>query len=244
MTFLQAVNQLLRRTGIIGGTGDDLAAFGGTRHQGSEELAKLAIQDELRHIAVALSLPNERVFATDITLAAGTRQYTLASGFVRFQDENPWFYKLDASDLPSETVIVPYRGGEAGLRKDYPRYRTTNGNPFCWYPSGTANNTIGFFQIPQAAHNGDKYGYYYEKSVTVALAADTLPFTLAEAANALVEAAARRFYYSPNAAVRNPPQLHPGGPDYDPVIRAARADVAALVNPRKPPSRYADRIIV
>lgn len=240
MTFLEAVNQLLRRASIIGGSDDDLTAFGSNQFSGSEELAKLAIQDELRHAAVALQIPFERTFDS-VTLATGTREYSLANDFVNFQDQEPWFYKLDSNNLPTETVILPYKGGEAQLRKDYPRYRIETGNPINWYLSGTANNKVSFFMIPDSTNSGDKYGYFYEASLSVSAYDDDLPFTLAEACNAFVEAATRRFFYMPNAAIPQGAQLAQGGPDFDPVVKAARADLRRLIKATKPENRYSNR---
>ena len=189
-----------------------------------------------------LNFPAQRTFA-NITLLTGTREYTLASGFIRFEDERPWFYLLDASDLPTSTIVLPYRGGEPALRKHDPQYRTTNGNPVFWYPSGTANNKVSFYQIPDSSHNNDKYGYFYVGNATLSATTDNLPFTLEEADEAFVMAAARRFLYFPNAVGTAIP-LAPTGPDFDPIIRAARAQLRRLLSPTKPTSRYADRILV
>ncbi len=47
MTFLEAVNRVLRMEGIILGDDDDLTSFSDTQHAATQSMARIAIQSQL-----------------------------------------------------------------------------------------------------------------------------------------------------------------------------------------------------
>jgi len=241
MNFLDAVNRVLRIESIISGDDDDLTSFSQTQHDAAINLAKISVQDELTALIAEEVIPFERIEGT-ITLATGTRTYNLAANFVRFDGQRPFFLKQDGSGDSENQTIELYNGGENQIRRDFLDYQSQNGTPTYYYmatPSSVSVKTVGLFQVPIAADNGDVYRYYYEKDVSVSAAGDNLPFNDLEA-NIFTRMAARHFkYLFSTKDVRA--ALFPGGIDDDPVIRSARATLMNLLLPITPTYRYGRR---
>lgn len=222
MTFLEAVNRILRLEGVIRGDDDDLLSFAESQHAATVSLAQLAVQAQLTELVADDYIPYEEKTATFASVN-GTRTYGLAADFQQFQEI--FFEELDDASEASGTRVVLYPGDERQLKRDFARYREDPGRPIYWYRTGGTAKTVGLFPVPDDART---YRYYYEADVSVTNASDTLPFVMETEAQCFVEMAARHFkYLKASAAVRE--QLFPRGIEMDPVIVSKRATLMALL---------------
>lgn len=235
MTFLQALNRLLRSESIIRGDDDDVVLFSDTNHAATINLAKIAIQNELTHLTAFDFVPYEESQST-ITMAEGTRTYILNSKFVRFIGQ-PVLLKEDGSGNSDNVYIYPYPGGEKDLRISIPDYQETKGGVSYFYTTGGTSKKIGVFNVPDATEAGTVYRYYYEKDVSVSTETDNIPLITESEANTFVEIAARRFkYLFSTPEVRD--VLFPAGVDRDAQIESSRAVLHELLRGQEPSMRY------
>lgn len=233
MTFLEAVNRILRIEGIIQGDDDDQTSFSQTQHAASMSLAQIAVQSQIADLVAGDILPYERTSAT-LTTTAGTRTYSLASDFQTL--EELFFEELDGTEA-SGTRVVHYKGGEEQLRADFSRYQEDRGNPIYFYFTGGTSKTIGLSPVPESSKS---YRYYYQRDVNVSNASDELPFVTVTECQTFVRMCARMFKY-----LRATPQvregLFPAGVERDPVILEARSTLSALLNPLPDKKHYGKR---
>jgi len=234
VTFLEAVNRILRIEGIIQGDDDDQTSFSQTQHAASMSLAQIAVQSQIADLVAGDILPYERTSGT-LTTTALTRTYTLASDFQTL--EEMFFEELEDDNEASGTRVVHYKGGESQLRADFPRYQEDTGTPIYFYFTGGSSKTIGFSPVPDSAKS---YRYYYQKDVNVSNASDQLPFVTVTECQTFVRMCARMFKY-----LRATPQvregLFPAGVERDPVILESRATLSALLNPLPDKQHYGKR---
>ena len=234
MTFLEAVNRILRLEGVIQGDDDDLTSFSDTQHAATSSLAQIAVQAQIADLMSDAIIPYERKSAT-ITTSASTRTYSLASDFQnieeRFMDEE------DGSGNVQGTRLIHYLGGEAQLRRNDMKYRETSGTPINFYFPGGTSKTVAMYPVPTAAI---VYRYYYEADVSVSVTTDTIPFVTTTEAETFVRMAARHFkYLKASPQVRE--GLFPQGVEKDQVILAAKASLIGLLNPLPRHRRYGKR---
>jgi hypothetical protein len=231
MTFLEAVNRVLRLEGIIMGDDDDLTSFTDSQHAATSSLAQISIQAQLADLISDGYIPYENAVAT-ITTSADTRTYALATNFQRFQEL--FMERLNALSEAEGSRVFYYKGGESQLRKDDPQYRETQGNPICFYPVGATSKTIGLWPVPEETVT---YRYYYEADVAVSVVSDSLPFVTATEAQTFVRMAARHFKY-----LKATPQvregLFPKGIESDPVILQCRSTLMGLLYPLPDKTKY------
>lgn len=229
-TFVDAVNDVLIEDGIIAGDDDDITSFSSTQHVASIRFAKRAIQQELAAIVSDEMIAYEQ---TSDVITVSSRLVTLASDFIRFQDQQPWLYETDSGGTEKGNWITEYPGGEEKLRRVDIRYRINQGKPTYWYWPGGTSKQLAFYNVPDGTYY---YRYFYEKDVSVTDESDTVPFVTATEVRTFVEAAARRFKY-----LRSSPQLReslfPGGLAKDEVILEARNKLLQLL--RHKPARTA-----
>lgn len=167
MTFLDAVNRVLRSAGILRGDDDLISTFADVQHNATMNLAILAIQSELTDLISDRLIPYEKTSST-IATVNGTRTYELASDFARFFGGAPFFY-----NSADNVAIYELRGGVDNLRHEILDYQTQTGTPSAWYWESSTTKKIGFYPVPSQA---DTLSYDYEKDVSVSAASDTLPF--------------------------------------------------------------------
>lgn len=191
MTFLEAVNRILRLNGIIRGDTDTVSTFSDTQHNASMNLAIVAVQDELTRLIAERLIPKERSTTGSITLATNTRVYNLATDFIGFYGE-PHFYNASEN-----RQIYEYPGGLKKIQVDIYNYATQYGQPNWWYwePGDTTYKQVGFFLVPSSSENGEVWTYDYEASVMVSAVSDNLPFHNTEEDYSFVGLCARRFKY-------------------------------------------------
>ena len=193
-TFLDSVNKVLRINTVIADDDDDLTTFNSTQHKGTLQLAKIAIQSTITELTADRLIPAEQADDT-ITYVDGTRIYSLASDFVRFSDENPFFLELDGSGNSANTTVCMYPGGEKQLRREILNYRSDSGKPNYFYPIESTTKQIGFWKVPDSTVDGLQHRYYYEKSVYPTTEADTMPFSSTQEADTFANMAARYWQF-------------------------------------------------
>lgn len=191
MTFIEAVNRILRLNAVIRGDTDTVTTFSDTAHNASLNLAVVAVQDELTRLIADKLITKERSTSGSITLTTNTRTYDLASDFIGFWGV-PHFY-----NSTSNRQIYEYPGGLEKLQVEIYNFQTQYGQPNWFYfePANSTNKKVGFFQVPSSAENGNVWTYDYEASVMVSSASDNLPFHTSEENYSFVGMCSRRFKY-------------------------------------------------
>ncbi len=239
-TFLQAVNECLILEGIISGDDDELSSFTDAQHVISSKLAQKAIQQELASLVSEQVIDYERTSAL-LTTTAGTRTYTLATGFIRFRttDRNPKviLWESDSAGITDGQFVQEWPGGEESIIATYPRYRDQQGKPIYWYWVGGSTQDIGLYNVPDATRY---YRYFYEKDVTVTSATDTLPFAVDTQARTFIRSAARRFKFLRSSPVERE-TFFPKGLEDDEQLKSNRAVLMSLLRHKQPPDHYGRR---
>lgn len=188
MTFLEAVNEIFRRNGIIRGDTDTITTFSDTAHNASTQIAILSVQDELADLISDRLIDNEQT-SSSITLVSGTRTYALAADFVRFSNIGFFFNSSQGRQ------VYEYPGGKDALEIQIYNYQTQTGSFNWWYWEPGTSNKVGVFQVPGAAEDTQVWTYEYEKSVQVSTVSDTLPFHTDDQSRAFLGMASRRFKF-------------------------------------------------
>ena len=229
-TFLDGVNRVLRQNAIITGDDDNITTFADLQHRASVQLAQIAIQSTITELSSDKCLPVEETDAT-ITMVQGQRTYDLASDFVRFIEEKPFFLELDASGDSENRVMTMYPGGEAELKRNILDYREQQGTPTWFYNMKASTKSIGVFHIPDANYDGTDFRYTYEKSIYPTVAADTLPFTTVQEDHAFLDMASRRFQFM---FTKQPME----GLEQDIIYKTARTGLLNLLRQNYPTTEY------
>lgn len=235
MTFLEAVNLILRINTFIAGDDDDLTSFSDTQHRATLNLAKIAVKSTLNELIADRLIPYEETDG-NMTLVGDQRLYDLPSDFVRFVGSAPFFLKLEGaigSDSANQ-FVYEYPGGEDQLRWHVLDYRSQSGTPQWFYIVNGTSKRIGLYPVPDSDDNGKVYRFPYQKDVTVTTEADSLPFHTDQEAQAFVDMAARymKFLIEKLPAA----QLY-----QDPVFRTSKSALMALMKPIKSKESYGYR---
>jgi len=227
-TFLQAVNRVLRISGIIRGDTDPVALFSDLQHGATLNIAILAIQSTLTDLTAYYEFPKERTSGS-ITLATNTRTYALAADFVQFWNNPGFFY-----DATQNFTILEFGGGEQRLARVIFDYKTQYGYPNEWYYVDGDTKQVGFYQVPDASVNGRILTYDYEKDVIPLVETDVMPFIRDIEVFAFCELASVKF----NAMFSQQPKQPGLDIQKDPNYVSARASLLKLIRPTKPSKRY------
>lgn len=168
-TLLEGVNDVLKRVRIIRGQVGELSTLTDSGRQGWIDLATQAWNESVEQLyeTAEVPLPSELGEAT-ITLATGDRDYALASGLN--------VLRFPLLDETNGQVIREYPGGYITLVNEQIFPASYTGLPYF----GAIRPTDGELyldRIPTADENGNVYKYRYDKDVSLALAADTFPFS-------------------------------------------------------------------
>lgn len=166
-TLLNAVNEILRKKGLIAGDSALLASLTDSARQSSIDLAIQVINEGIDEIysTVSISLPSQLKEAT-LTLATGTRAYVLATDLVRLH-----FPFRDRTNLQR---IYEYAGGYEGLL-DLDLGQVNTGLP----RYGAIRQTDGYIfldRAPTSAENARVYYYEYDKDTVLTILTDNVPF--------------------------------------------------------------------
>ena len=184
MTFLAAVNRMLRIQGFIRGDTDPLTSFSDTSHNSTSQLAQIAVQQELTELQSRQLIPAMHKITGVITLATNVRSYALPADFIQFWGDPPFFY-----DSSANYQVGPYPGGENRLRQEIMDYRTAPGYPLWFYNELSVARQISFYPVPDAPRDGLVLTYDYGASVQVTYSTDTLPFQNDQQSQAFVDCA-------------------------------------------------------
>jgi hypothetical protein len=227
MTFLEAVNRMLRLSTLMQWDDDDITTFSNTQHAGNISLCRQAVQHVLNDLVADEFLWSEDATG-NITTVSGTRTYSLASNFVQLQDTKPWFFKLSgiAGTDAEGNFLVEYPGGENLLMKQVLQYTSQTGTPQWFY--FTADQEIGMYPIPDSV---DVYRYHYEKNVMVNSESDELPFDSDQKGYAFVDMATRIFTF---LFTRQPIE----GIENDIIYKRAKGALLSLSKKKDPIKRY------
>lgn len=224
LTFIDAVNRILRITGFIRGDTDILSSFNDTNHNSTQNICQIAIQSELADLIGNSLIPYEHKTGT-ITLATNTRSYALPTDFMRLWGEPGFFY-----DMVQNNVIPEYPGGENQLRDEVFTYKTQYGYPNYFYFEQTTTKQVSFFLVPDLSVNLKVLTFDYEGDVNVSNSTDILPFQNGNEDYAFCDMAARRFQ-----AMYEKKDLDL---NKDPQYKEARARLFSLIRPKNPARFY------
>ena len=167
MDFLGAVNRILVNNFILKGDDDLINTFSDLQHEATIRVARNSVTTELNSLLSEFPIPYEKASSTLVTVAS-QRIYTLASDFVRFWGNNPFFYlSTDANER-----LYEWPGGEDKLRQTHLLYLTEEGDENWWYWNDNTTKQVALFQIPDGVKT---YNYDYEKDVAVVNSTDTIP---------------------------------------------------------------------
>jgi hypothetical protein len=228
LTFLAAVNRLLRITTVMQWDDDDITSFSNTQHSGTIALARTAIQHVTNDlISDRFLFPEDK--RASISTSASTARYTLETDFVRMRDKNPWFYQTD-SGVPNSQFLSEWPGGEGSLKKQVPMYETQTGTPQWFY--WVADIQIGIYPVPDSAL---EYRYDYQKDVMPENESDSLPVQTAQMSYAYVDMAARVFTFLFTM------QAIPQDLGDDIIYKTAKSALMALQAKNDPIGRYGHR---
>ena len=210
---------------------NDITSFSQTQHAGSIALARQATQHVINELVSDNFLWDEQA-VEHIQMTADTREYSLASDFVRFKDKNNLFFELEGASGTDGTsqFLSEYPGGEVQLQKQVPQYKSQSGTPQWYY--FTDDTTVGIYPVPE--DSGSYYRYTYEKNVMVENESDVLPFDSDQKAYAFTDMAARVFTFlfvpQPLSELTN-----------DIIYTKAKAALMALLRKEPPQNKYGYR---
>lgn len=228
MTFLEAVNRVLRLATVMQWDDDDITTFSNTQHAATITLARQAIQHVVNELVSENFLWPEDAEGNITT--DGTRTYSLAADFVRFDSRKPWIFELEGASGTDGTgqFLYAYEGGEERLQKDVSQYLTQTGTPQWYY--FTDDREIGIYPIG----TGSTYRYDYQKEVMPESESDSLPFDLDSKSYAFVDMATRLFGF---LFTRQPID----GIENDMIYKKAKGALMALLRKQNPSGRYGFR---
>jgi hypothetical protein len=168
-TLLNGVNDVLKRLNHIKGNSGELTSLTDSQRQVVIDLTIQAWNECIIDLYDSINepLPNE-LSTTNITLATGTRDYSLPTDLVQIR----W----PLHDKTNGRYIDEYPGGYEMLSIDQAIPTNYTGPP----SYGTIRPTDGHLYIdtvPTSAENGLVYELLYDKSLIMSSAASTFPFS-------------------------------------------------------------------
>lgn len=236
VTFLGAVNRILRISGILRGDTDAITSFADVQHGATVQLAIISIQSTLTDLTTFYDFPQERS-SSSITLVAGQRLYTLATDFIQFWTSNQFLY-----DAVQNNHLFEFSGGERRLARevyDYQSVATQSGYPTWWYNVEGLTQTIGLFSIPNSNYAGRVLTYDYERDVIPVNATDLMPFIRDIQTYSFCDLAAVKF----NALFTQLPNQPSPDIEHDPAYLNSRATLLRMITPEKPDKFYGPRYV-
>lgn len=166
-TLLNGVNEVLTRVGIIAGDAGALASLTDSPRQVAIDVAKQVINEGIidLYTTSAMAMPNEQASST-ITLATGTRAYSLASDLVQLR----WPF----IDRTNNQYLSEFPGGYNKMLLADPEQDDT-GLPH-WAAIRPTDGLLFLDRAPNSEDNGKVYTYQYDKLLNLTTAAATVPF--------------------------------------------------------------------
>ncbi len=166
-TLLNSVNDLFKLANLTAGDQDALTTLTDTARQHDIDAAILAVNQTIDEMYATLdeSRPSQQAQST-ITLATSTRNYTLATNYVRLH----W----PLIDKTNGQYIYEYEGDYDDLLELDPE-TTSTGLPI-WAVIRPTDGALYVFPTPTSADNGKVYTYQYDQDTELTAAASTVPF--------------------------------------------------------------------
>lgn len=181
-TFIDGINRVLKRVGVIQGDAGDLTDFTESSKQIDIDVA-IQVWNEMLHELYSRNLFKGEAAEGSITLVTGTttatdylapREYALASDFERMSGK-----KYGTRILYNESnghKLTEYPGGYDQLKADRPLATDYVGTPRHW----VINPIRGGIELdtnPGSGDSGDVYKYLYDKRLALTATGDTFPFS-------------------------------------------------------------------
>lgn len=168
-TLLQGVNAVLIQLGYIKGNSGELASLTDSQRQTTIDQTIQAWNRLLVEVYDASDKPLPTELAENtITLVTSDRDYALQTDLVQLR----WPFTEQTRGLQ----IWEYNGGYEQIFKDQVQPANYTGQA-SFAAIRSTDGELYLNAIPTSGENGDVYTYQYDKEITVALAADTFPFT-------------------------------------------------------------------
>ena len=225
-TFLVAVNDTLRRVGVIAGDSSALTTFTDSKRQRSIDIVGQVWNEAVHELYDMGSLQGE-VAPGSITLVTDTDEYAVETDFEQMAGET---YLTRALVKTDGRRLFEYPGGYRQMFLDQPDRDDYTGVASLW-AFNTANNTIRLDKRPTSDENGDVFNYLYDKRLNLSATTDTMPFsdTVTEALQGVVAEIYRI-------------DMH--GEQRDPIsANAGFKRAASLITQKKPRRRYGRRTL-
>lgn len=167
-TLLDGVNRVLQRVGLIAGDQGELTTLVDSARQQEIDNA-VQVWNEVIEDLYDLSkraMPKESAEA-DITLQTGVREYDLPNNLVQIR----W----PLIDETNNHYISQFPGGFAKLRAYQVNPDEFTGRPYRAVISPITDK-LYMEHIPTAAEDGSVYKLFYDKDISLSVAADEFPF--------------------------------------------------------------------
>lgn len=171
-TFLQAVNDTLKRHGTIAGSAGELTTFTDTGFQGHIDLC-IQVWNEVVHELYSFGTFHGEQKEGTLTLATDTTTYATPSDFEQMSGET---WETAVMVNTGNFFMREYPGGHLKLYADQPDPSDFTGRPRHWVLDKTGDN-FKVDSTPTADENGDAYTFLYDKEIALTTTTDTFPFT-------------------------------------------------------------------
>lgn len=166
-TLLQAVNEVLKRVGIIHGDSGLLTNLTSTARQRSIDIAVQVINEGIDELYTACGKPLPLSQAENtITLATSDRDYVLATDLVQLR----W----PMIDKTNNQFLFEKPGGYHQILLDDPEQDDT-GLPY-YAAISPVTGQLYMDRLPTSAEHGRVYTYQYDKELELGSVSDEVPF--------------------------------------------------------------------
>jgi len=170
ITFLAAVNETLKRAGVIAGSSGELTTFTGSNRQTDIDMMLSSwndVIDELYSIGVERESTAEGTFTISTSGTDSGREYSVPADFVDIIG-NP-------VNMENSYILKPYPGGFEAMRIARLDPDDFQGQP-SWYVISPVNGNIRIDTTPTTDEDGDVYEFTYQKAINLSGTTDTFPF--------------------------------------------------------------------
>lgn len=166
-TLLNAVNEIFKRVNVIAGDATALTTLTDSARQHPIDVAIQVINEGIDELYsyTQEGLPQQQAEST-ITLAIGTREYSLATDLIRLH--------FPLIDRTNGQYIVQFPGGYDDML-EWDLQQNQTGQPM-YAAISPINGKLRVEVAPSSSVNGRIYTYEYEKDLVLANASDAVPF--------------------------------------------------------------------
>ena len=173
-TFLDAVNAVLKRTGVLQGATGVLTTLSDSARQRQIDVTIQSWGEAIQHLLNMGMVPGETASATVIFSGTGEREFSKPSDYVRPAGTMPGTRVWRAAT--AEYVVSEYEGGYEAMIGSQLTPANWTGRPNGW----TINPTTDKFRFDTTCTTTDTLNLLYEKRIrftsTSTATSDTFPF--------------------------------------------------------------------